>query len=266
MMQSMERIYAMLLRHIYLLRGSWVRIFDIIYWPTVQMILWGFISQYLGQQNPNGLHQTIGVFLGAVLLWDTLMRVQIGMAFAYMEEIWSRNLGHLSVSPMRSYEWWGSMMLYSVIRMVVGMLPAILLAIPFYGFSLFDIGLPLLGFVFNLTMMGWWLGFLVAALLLRAGPGAEMVAWAGTFMLAPFCAIYYPIDVLPHGLQIVANLMPAAHVFEGLRDLVHDGVFDAGHMLRAFGLNIIYLLLSVWVLQRSFNHARNQGALFQTGE
>ncbi|HYD17133.1 MAG TPA: ABC transporter permease [Patescibacteria group bacterium] len=267
MIRSWQRVYAVLIRHLYILRGSKARLIEIIYWPSVQMILWGFISRFFATSGAAGMgSKAFGVLLGAVLLWDMLFRTQLGVTLSYLEEVWARNLGHLFVSPLRPYEWWFAMMIFSILRALAGMLPAALLAIPFYGYSIFDLGLPLLFLFFNLMFMGWWLGFLIMALLLKAGQGAETMAWALTFFLAPFCAVYYPISALPGWLQPVANAMPAAHVFEGLRGIVNDGVFQINHMWAALALNIVYMAVSMFVLQLSFNSARKAGTLLQSGE
>src|SRR5690242_941593 len=44
---SLTRIGAMVRRYWYLLRSSWPRILDLIYWPTVQMLMWGFLQTYV---------------------------------------------------------------------------------------------------------------------------------------------------------------------------------------------------------------------------
>lgn len=270
MMAPFTRIYAVLIRHIYILRGSMSRLIEIIYWPTVQMVLWGFISRYMATANVSdrpGLGMVaFGTLLGAVLLWDLLFRTQLGVTLSYLEEVWARNLGHLFVSPLRPWEWWAAMMIFSILRALAGMIPAALLAIPFYGFSIFDFGLPLIFFFVNIMFMGWWLGFLIMALLLKAGQGAETMAWALTFFLAPFCAVYYPISALPAWLQPVSQALPAAHVFEGLRGLVLHQKFEAGEMWMAFLLNCGYMVLAMCLLQLAFNSARKAGTLLQSGE
>ena len=43
---NFSKIYALGLRHIYLISNSLPRIIDLIYWPTVQIFLWGFISKF----------------------------------------------------------------------------------------------------------------------------------------------------------------------------------------------------------------------------
>lgn len=266
-MAPLQRIYAVLIRHIYILRGSKARLIEIIYWPTIQMVLWGFISRFFASSPASSLGtMAFGMLLGAVLLWDMLFRTQLGVTLSYLEEVWARNLGHLFVSPLRPWEWWTALMIFSILRALTGMLPAAILAIPFYGFSIFDLGLPMLFFFFNIMFMGWWLGFLIMALLLKAGQGAETMAWALTFFLAPFCAVYYPVSALPPWLQPVSHALPASHVFEGLRALVQHNVFDKSEMFYAFGLNCLYMIVAIALLQLSFDSARKAGTLLQTGE
>jgi ABC-2 type transport system permease protein len=157
-------------------------------------------------------------------------------------------------------------MLFSIIRSLIGMVPAALLAIPFYGFSVFDLGLPVLFLFFNLMFMGWWLGLLINAMLIKAGPGGESLAWAITFLLGPLCAVYYPMSILPEWLQHVSNAIPATHVFEALRALVREGRADAFHIWTSFLLNCGYMTFSIAILQLSFNNARKAGTLLQSGE
>lgn len=262
---SPGRIGAMVLRYWYLLRGSWPRLLELAYWPTMQMVLWGFISQFLAG-NSSWVAQGAGVLIAAVLLWDVLFRGQLGVSISFLEEMWSRNLGHLFVSPLKPSEWVLSMMTMSLIRTVIGILPAALLAVPVFGFSVFGLGPMLALFFANLIAMGWWLGLLVSALILRHGLGAESLAWVAVFLLAPVSAIYYPVEILPAWLQWVAWFLPSAHVFEGMRAVMFANAILWDRLAWAVGLNAVYMAGSVAVFMRSFNAARRRGALLQTGE
>ena len=152
-MRSLGRIYAMVLRYIYLVRRSWPRLLEMIYWPAVQLILWGFISRFF-ETNSTWVAQASGVLMAAVLLWDVLFRAHLGVSLAFFEEMYSRNLGHLFVSPLRVSELAGALLTISLLRTLIGIGGAALLAIPLYDFSIFGLGLPLLGFFANLLVMG----------------------------------------------------------------------------------------------------------------
>lgn len=221
---SMRRIYALVLRNMYLLRSSGPRILELMYWPTVQMILWGFITLFLVNHS-TWIAQASGVLLSAVLLWDVLFRGQLGVSLVFMEEMWSRNLGHLFVSPLRPFELACALLTMSLIRTLFGVGGAALIAIPLFHFSIFSLGLPLLAFFVNLLVMGWSIGLLVSGLVLRYGLGAESLAWIAIFAVQPVSGVYYPISTLPTWLQYVAAVLPSSHVFEGMRAVLFDHIF-----------------------------------------
>ncbi len=259
------RIGAMVLRHAYLMRTSWPRIFELMYWPTIQMVLWGFITVFL-TTNSSYIAQATGVLISAVLLWDVLFRGQLGFSLSFLEEIWSRNLANLAVSPLRPAELLAALMTMSLIRTLIGILPAAGLAIVFYEISVFDLGLPLLAFFSNLLIMGWAIGMLVSALILRVGLGAESTAWLAIFLIAPVSAIYYPVSVLPEWLQAVAWWLPTAAVFEGMRSILIDGVVRGDLLWHAALLNALYLAVAAATFLYGIHVARRLGLLLQVGE
>ncbi len=265
MIPSLRRIGAMILRHLYILRGSWPRLVEMAYWPVVNMVVWGFTSQFFASHS-DWVSKAAGVLIGAVLLWDVMFRGNLGVSLSFLEEMWSRNLGHLAVSPLRPWELVAAMLSMSLIRTVIGVLPATLLAIPMYHFSLFALGPPLLLFWVSLMATGWAIGLGVAALVLRFGLGAESLAWVLVFALAPVAGIYYPVSVLPGWLQAVAWAFPPAHVFEGMRALMFGQPFPIDRLMHAVALNVLYLGITGAVFLRTFHIARRRGLLMGSGE
>src|SRR4051794_34317390 len=193
---SVNRVGAMVRRYWYLLRSSWPRMLELIYWPTVQMLMWGFLQVYVSQ-NAGFFARAGATFLGAVLLWDILFRGQLGFSVSFLEEMWARNLGNLMMSPLRPAEFVGALMIMSLIRLAIGMVPVSLLAIGFFGFNLYGLGLALVAFFINLILTSWAVGILVSGLVLRNGLGAESFAWTLMFLLLPIACVYYPVAVLP---------------------------------------------------------------------
>jgi len=262
---SPARVVAMVRRYLYLLESSWPRTLELLYWPAIQMILWGFTSQFL-MTNSSYVARAGGVLLAAVMLWDVMFRGQLGVSVSFLEELWSRNLGSLFVTPLRPYEWVISLLAMSLVRVAIGVVPAALLAIPLYHYSIFTLGLPLIAFFVLLLVMGWGLGLLIGALLLRHGLGAESLAWLAVFLLAPASAVYYPVSVLPVWLQYFAWALPSAHIFEGMRAVMFQGVFRLDHFFAALALDAVYLLAGGAVFLYAFRKARERGSLLQTGE
>lgn len=262
---SLRRIGAMVLRYTYLLASSWPRLLELAYWPTVQMIMWGFVTLFL-LEHSSFIAQAAGILIAGVLLWDVLFRGELGVAICFLEEVWSRNLGHLFVSPLRPAEMMTALVTMSFLRTVIGVLPAALLAIWLYEYSIFEMGLPLIAFFVNLIVMGWSIGLVVCGLVLRWGLGAESLAWLAVFALAPLSAIYYPLAVMPEWVQAVAMALPSAHVFEGMRSVMVDGVFRTDLLINAVLLNFAYLAIGIGLFLHFFRQARKRGLILQIGE
>ncbi|MCW5684828.1 MAG: ABC transporter permease [Pseudolabrys sp.] len=262
---SPHRVAAMVRRYWYLLRSSWPRILDLIYWPMVQMLMWGFLQTYI-QQNAGFFVQAGGVFIGSVLLWDILFRGQLGFSISFLEEMYARNLGNIMMSPLRPAEFILSLIIMSLIRLAIGMIPVTLLAIWFFGFNLWGLGLALGAFFANLMLTSWAIGILVAGLLLRNGLGAETLAWTFMFLLLPLCCVYYPVSVLPVWLQWIAWALPPTYVFEGMRELLIHHTFRADLMLQALALNAVLFSAGCVAFGFLLGSARRHGTLLQTGE
>jgi ABC-2 type transport system permease protein len=262
---SLNRVAAMVRRYWFLLRSSWPRILDLIYWPAVQMLMWGFLQLYVSQ-NSGFFAQAGGVFIGAVLLWDILFRGQLGFSICFLEEMYARNLGNLMMSPLRPVELIAALMIMSVVRLLIGMIPVSLLAIAFFGFNLWSLGLALAAFFLNLILTSWAIGIFVAGLLLRNGLGAESMAWTIMFLFLPLTCVYYPVGVLPRWLQYVAWCLPPTYVFEGMRALLIQHVFRADLMLEALAFNVVLFAIAALAFLKLLASAREQGSLLQGGD
>jgi ABC-2 type transport system permease protein len=262
---SARRIGAMMLRYWYLLRSSWPRLLDLVYWPAVQMITWGFVQYYVAN-NAGFFARAGGTFIGAVLLWDILFRGQLGFSISFLEEMWSRNIGNLMMSPLRPLEFIAALMVMSVVRLSIGAVPVSFLAIAFFGFNLYGLGFALVAFFLNLMLTSWAVGIFISGLLLRNGMGAENFAWSIMFVLMPLACVYYPVTTLPAWLQPVAWALPPTYVFEGMRALLIEHTFHAGLMLHALALNAVLLAAGTAGFLLLLASARRHGTLMQTGE
>ena len=204
---SPRRVGAMVLRYLYLLRSSWTRLLELIYWPAVQLFVWGFLQFYIAQ-NSGFFARAGGVFIGAVMMWDILFRGQLGFSISFLEEMWSRNLANLMISPLRPIEFVMALMVMSIVRLAIGMVPVSLLAIAFFGFNIYGLGLAFAVFFMNLILTSWSVGLVVSGLVMRNGMGAESLAWTMMFLIMPVICVYYPVSVLPDWLQWLAWSLP----------------------------------------------------------
>ncbi len=254
---------AMVLRYFYLMRSSWPRLAELIYWPLVQMLMWGFLQTYLNSQS-GFMARAGGTLIGAILLWDVLIRGQLGFSISFLEEMWSRNMANILISPLRPGEFLVALMSMSLIRLTIGLVPVTVLAILFFGFNLWSLGLGLGAFFANLLLTAWALGTVVSGLILRNGLGAEGLAWTLMFLLMPVCAVFYPVAVLPDFLQPVAWALPPTYVFEGMRAILIDHTFRADLMIRALAINVVYLTAACIAFMALLNSARRVGSLMRS--
>ncbi len=262
---ALHRISAMVLRYWYLLLSSWPRFLELLYWPVLQIITWGFLQSYISQ-NDSFFARAGGTLIGAVILWDILFRGQLGFSISFLEEMWSRNIGNLMMSPLKPIEFLIALMVMSLIRLAIGVIPMTLLAWFFFGFNFYAIGLPLIAFFCNLIFTSWSIGIFVSGLVLRNGLGAESIVWTLMFVMLPVACIYYPVSVLPHWLQYVAWALPPTYVFEGMRALLTDHVFRADLMLDSLALNAVLFVASFLIFLALLRSAKRHGSLLGGGE
>ena len=262
---SWNKIFALSLRHIYLIKGSFPRILDLIYWPTIQILLWGFISKFF-TLNSTFYENTVGIILSAAILYDFLFRSSISYNMMFLEEIWSRNFTNLFIAPIKLSEIIAALTFTAIFRTLIGLVPASLLAIPFFGVSILKIGIPLIFLLITLYIFGVTLGLMVTSGLLRFGPSFENIAWASLFFLAPLGCIYYPIEILPHWLQIIAKLLPLVHIFEEMRNILIYDIVNYYQIIKAIVISLAYFIIGISAFYLSYNGAKNRGTLINMGE
>ena len=260
-----HRMYALSLRHIYLIKSSFPRILDLIYWPTIQIVLWGFVSKFFTLHSDFYNH-TIGIILSCAILYDFLFRSSISFNMLFLEEIWSRNFTNLFVAPLKVSEIITALTATALLRTLIGIVPAILLATPFFGVSIFNLGPSLILLFLSLYLFGITLGLLVTSGLLRYGPAFENIAWSSLFLLAPLGCVYYPLSILPDWLQLLAKALPLVYIFEEVRSILVNNTVNYVNIISALKLNLIYFASAVLIFYLAFYGARKKGTLINVGE
>ncbi len=261
-----NRILALLIRYKNISFGSFPRLLSVFYWPTVQILFWGYFTNFFMSNNSFGAWSALNIILSAVVLWDVLFRGQLGLTMSFFEELWSRNLPNLFITPLKDAEIVIGLISISFIRTFIGVTPAIFFANYFFNFHLFEIGFYLIFLFSNLLVVGWSVGFLVSGLVLRYGHAFEELAWAIIFIILPFSCVYYPLNSLPEIMQGLAQVLPTVHIFESMRSvLINKELFLSDLFLIIF-LNLLYLTLSIFFFIKMIKIARVKGLLFNQGE
>ena len=178
----------------------------------------------------------------------------------------NRNFTNLFIAPIKLSEMIASLTITAVFRSLIGLIPAALLAIPLFGVSVFKIGVPLLALLLSLYIFGVTLGLLVTSGLLRFGPSFENIAWASLFFLAPLGCIYYPVEILPLSLQIIAKGLPLVHVFEEMRNILLNGTVNYIEVFISILISIAYFIFGVIIFYVAYSGARIRGTLINMGE
>jgi len=255
-----SRVLGVALRQYYLIRGSLTRIIPLFVWVAIDIVLWGFITQYLnsftGQRS-----NFVPMILGAVLLWGFLVRVMQGTTMAFMEDSWSRNFLNLFATPMTITEYVTGLVLASIASSMVGLFVMFALAVTVFGLSFFAYGMLIIPFLLVLFLFGIAIGIFGCALMLRLGPSAEWFVWPIPALLSPFACVFYPLSTLPVWMQYVSFLIPPTYVFEGLRAIVAGQPVADGTLLWGIGLAVLYILLACWFFTRVYRHAVRTGLI-----
>ncbi len=219
---SLKRIYAILIRQIFLLRHNPTRLANIFLWMAIDIVLWGFITKYLDGLN-GFTFSFANVLFSAIIIWGFLNRIQQGVMIAFFEDVWSQNFINYFASPLKTGEYLSGLVASSIFTGSLGFVFNVTLAGVFFGFNIFKIGLSLLPFLLVLFVFGVALGIFTSAVVLRFGPSAEWIAWPLTAVLSPLAGVFYPISVLPPALKAVARALPPSYVFESMREILING-------------------------------------------
>jgi ABC-2 type transport system permease protein len=257
---KLRPIAGLVLRQFYLIRGSPVRMFPMVTWVAIDIVLWGFITRYLNAVSGSGVN-FVPTLLGGVLLWDFCTRIMQGVTTAFLEDVWSRNFLNLFASPLSISEYITGLVITSVATSVIGLVVMLLLATGVFHLQFFTMGLPLLGFLLVLFVFGISLGIFASAMVLRYGPASEWLVWPLPALLSPFAAVFYPLAVLPHWMQWVSLALPPAYVFEGMRALLGGHAFPRIALLQGSVTSVIELLLASYFYARVYRHAVRTGLL-----
>jgi len=257
---SVGRVFAVIVRQFYLLRGSVSRIVPLFGWVAIDVVLWGFITRYLNS-IVGSKFDFVPTLLGAVLLWDFFARVMQGVTTAFLEDVWSRNFLNIFATPLGIAEYVGGLVLSSVATSAVGLVVMWALAAGVFGLSILGYGLAILPFLLVLFLFGIGLGIFATAIVLRLGPASEWFVWPVPALISPFAAVFYPVSTLPAWMQLVARVLPPSYVFENLRASVAGRPPSFPSLVAAAVLAGIYIVAASWFFWRIFRYAVRTGLI-----
>ena len=240
---SLGRIVAIMLRQLYLMKGSFSRVLPLFVWIIVDMVLWGFLTRYLNTVAASGFN-FVPVLLGAVLLWDFFIRIMQGVTMAFFEDVWSRNFLNIFATPILVSEYVSGLVLSSIVTSFAGLMVMLFMASVFFNLSFFIYGLMIIPFILVLFLFGISLGIFGSALVLRFGPAAEWLIWPIPALVSPFVGVLYPVAILPQWMQYISLILPPSYVFEALRAILSGGAVSVALLFLSASLAAGYCVLA----------------------
>jgi ABC-2 type transport system permease protein len=255
-----NRVAAIVLRILYLYRGSPQRVFPIFVWVAVDIVMWGFLTRYLNSVSGAGF-DFVPALLGAVLLWDFLTRAMQGVTMAFFEDVWSRNFLNLFATPLTISEYLAGLVSAAVGTSLVSLVAMVVFARAAFGLSFLVYGIALAPFVAVLFVTGIAMGVAGAALVLRLGPSSEWLIWPIPMMVSPFAGVFYPLAVLPGWMRAIAAVLPPSYVFEGMRAVVAGGPPPWGRLAAGGALALLYLALACLLFASVYRTAIRTGLI-----
>ena len=257
---SARRIRALVLRYLLLLRRDASRVIDTFQWALIDVVIWGFLTLYVagsGAQLPNAL----AIFLGAAILWNLFFRCSQDVSVSFLDDVWARSLVTVFASPLKVWEFAAAIMLLGLVKLALTLVVMAAAAWALYAFNLFTLGIALVPFIANLVLLGWTVGLVSLALILRFGGRWGILAWSLPVLLMPFASVFYPESVLPPFARVIAQAIPANHVFEGMRTAAAGGGVAWGRLALATLENLAYLALASLLVSWVFRLALRRGLL-----
>lgn len=255
-----SRIKAIIIQNLFFLRRSPEELIDVFFWPSMDVLIWGFMTVYFARlQGP--VAEVVAFLMGGLILWNIVWRAQQDICFVLLRNIWSRAIINLFSSPLTPWEFITATMFLGFFRILLTLFVASGLAFALYSFNIFSLGFYLLPFFASLIAFAWAVGIFITGLIIRFGMRVQVLAWSLIVLLHPFSAVFYPVSVLPPFLQKVAFFLPTAHIFEGMREVLKTGTMSSEHLFWAFVFNAAYLIFSAWFFIFIFEKSREKGKL-----
>ncbi len=256
-MINFQHVWAIVIRHWRLTFRGFDRIFNVFYWPLLNIVIWGITSVWLQQQAKQP--HIVAMILTGLIFWQIVFRVNLETAKSLFEELINQNLVNLFATPLTLYEWIVAIMLLGIINMILVMMCGITAVWFLYNFNMLVLGWSIIPFMLSLLISGWFIGFFICGLLIYWGVKAQDFIYTIGWTFAPFSAIYYPLEVLPQWVQYISRLLPMTYVFESMRYMLKNGTIPLSQLSLSYGLNVLYLIGSLLFFKRMFEKSKEKG-------
>ena len=255
---KLYRIKAVMLRHLLLTFRVFQRLIDLMFWPFLNIVIWGFNSVW-NEQFQNQSPQLTLALVTSLVIWQILFRTNMEICFSLLDELRSHNFTALFSTPLQLNEWMMSVigigLLKSIFTFIFGMSCIWFL----YGINVVSLGWMLAPFVALIILTGWIVGFLTASGIVFWGLSVQELVWVVAWIFVPFSGIFYSVKVLPQWAQYFSMIIPQSYIFEGLRSYILQGAIPYRNLTIAAGLTIFYVVFILIFFKFIFEQSRKNG-------
>jgi ABC-2 type transport system permease protein len=253
-----RRVKTVVRRHVYVLKRSPHRFFDVTVWPLLDVLLFGSLGAYVAQQD-GASKAGAPYLLAGILMFHVLYQLQIAICTGFMEETWSRNVLNILTTPVTEGEYILGIALFGLAKLALAMAALTVMAIAFFGFNLASVGWGLLPITAVLLLAGWSIGMAVIGLMLRYGQSAEILAWGINFLVMALSGVFNPVDAIPAPLQPLSRILPTTHAFTALRTLLDGHPLPWGQIGAGLLGAVVCAGVSIWYSTRMLRTFRRRG-------
>lgn len=255
---KIQRIWAVVSRHLYAYKRNLDRISDSFYWPAMEIIVWGLTGMWV-TQSQSAIPNLVLAILTGIVFWQIVWRANYEISVNLLQEFWDQNLVNFFSSPLTINEWITAVLFLGLMKALLAAGFGAIVVFFLYQLNILAVGWMFLPFLISLIISGWIMGFLGSAFIVRYGQSVQTIAWTMGFIFAPFSAVYYPLHILPVWVQHISYFLPTVYIFEGMRSILFTHTLNVLFVAKSFALNIVYLFLSVVFFRFMFEKSRIKG-------
>lgn len=258
-MISYNCIWAVALRHLRILKHDPNLLFGSLYWPLLDILIWGYLGNWIAQSQTSDFVQYQSMAILGVLLWQVVGRGCNIIVISLAEELWSGNIINLFSLPIRIVEWiLGVILLYAIMILLVFSF-CIGLVYVLYDISIVNIIAMFLLFSPPLFMCGIWLGFICLQIVALLGKRGTELAFIVAWFFMPFSGAYYPVEILPTWGQTISRFLPMSYVFTSMRDYMMYQKNPILLLSKGFLLSCVYAMISIGMFMYCFQYSKRKG-------
>lgn len=254
-----RNIYSVLLQDVYLTRGSLEVMFDVFIFTTLNILLFGFIANYLSEGSNSFQANSL---LVSVVFWEVIRINQYSTSVSSMWNVWSHNLSNMFIAPIRVTEYLLAHIISATLKSIFILIFAVILARTVFHLNILALGiLPIVFSYVNMVIFGTAIGLVLIGLVFQYGTRIQALTWAVIYFIQPLCAVFFPVTILPVFIQPLAYFFPVTYFFEWLRSIHNGTPYSLSKIMAAFILNIAYLLICSFIFSRQLAAAKRSGQI-----